>query len=366
MKTLLSILVYLMLLLKGAARAQETPANAKFDVWLPGKPWALELDGAGFTAKSNEIKPDGRRYFLAENTKTRMVVSVFLEAAKAPAPPGECQRALEEKAKRNSSLASGALKGVAYRESGEMQILEFTLAELDGQPVNQKNIFGCLLKDDVFVDLHISKVFGRAADQPLFDALLESIHFVPKESSAEPVVTGNSMQLFQEGSRYFIAHQYREAIAPYQKAFEIEKSTPTLEKNLWRVLLDNLSMSYGITGDLTSAREVLTYAVSKDPAMIIYLDSATNRKGQPNENWEQEAGFRMHHQIPANRRGYAQQPQIRYILALESDRPRGANGRIYPHHPGRCGHEAAKARHSGNPRVVQSRPISSIPSTTEQ
>ncbi|HEX4544805.1 MAG TPA: hypothetical protein VH110_00505, partial [Candidatus Acidoferrum sp.] len=245
--------------------AQDAPATAKFDVWLPGKLWALELDGAGFTAKSNEIKPDGRRYFLAENNKSRMIVSVFLEAAKASAQPGECKRALEEKAKRNSSLASGALKGVAYRESGEMQILEFTLAELDGQPTNQKNIFGCLIKDDVFVDLHISKVFARAADQPLFDALLESIHFVPKESSTEPVVTGNSMQLFQEGSRFFIAHQYREAVAPYRKAFEIEKSTPTLEKNLWRVLLDNLSMSYGITGDLTSAREVLTYGVSKDP-----------------------------------------------------------------------------------------------------
>lgn len=303
MKTPLSIFVYLMLLLNGAARAQEPPASDKFRVWLPGKPWALELDGAGFTAKSNEIKPDGRRYFLAENTKNRMVVSVFLEAAKAPAPPGECQHALEEKAKRNSSLASGALKGVAYRESGEMQILEFTLAELDGQPVNQKNIFGCLLKDDVFVDLHISKVFGRAADQPLFDALLESIHFVPKESSAEPVVTGNSMELFQEGSRYFIAHQYREAIAPYQKAFEIERSTPTLEKNLWRVLLDNLSMSYGITGDLTSAREVLTYGVSKDPDYPLFyyhLACVTAEKGDlpDTENYLKLAFQRRENVIP--------------------------------------------------------------------
>jgi tetratricopeptide (TPR) repeat protein len=265
MKTPISILVCLIFLSNGAARAQEAPAAAKFDVWLPGKPWALELEVAGFTAKSNEIKPDGRRYFLAENTKTRVVVSVFLEAPKAPAQPGECKRNLEEKARRNSSLASDGLKGVAYRESGEMQILEFTLPEVDGQPVNQRNLFGCLLKDDVFVDLHISKVFGRAADQPLFESLLQSVRFVPKESSAEPVVTGNSMQLFQEGSRYFLAHQYREAVAPYQKAFEIEKSTPTLEKNLWRALLDNLSIAYGITGDLTSSREVLMYGVSKDP-----------------------------------------------------------------------------------------------------
>jgi len=253
------------LLSTGAANAQDAPVSSKFDVWLPGKPWALELDGAGFTTRSNEIQPDGRRYFLTENTKTRAVVSVYLEALKAPARPGECKRSLEEKMKRNSSLASGALRGVTYRESGEMQILEFTLPELDGVPTSQKNIFGCLLKDDVFVDIHISKIFFKAADQPLFDALLQSVHFAPREASTTPVPAGNSLSLFQEGSRYFVAHQYREAIPPYQKALEIEKSTPTLDKNHWRVLIDNLSIAYGITHDLSGARDALTYGVTKDP-----------------------------------------------------------------------------------------------------
>jgi len=32
----------------------------------------------------------------------------------------------------------------------------------------------------------------------------------------------------------------------------------------------------------------LLHTVSKDPAMVIYLDSATNRKGQPNENFARE------------------------------------------------------------------------------
>jgi tetratricopeptide (TPR) repeat protein len=253
------------LLSTAAANAQDAPVSSKFGVWLPGKPWALELDGTGFTTRSNEIQPDGRRYFLAENTRTRAVVYVYLEALKAPARPGECKRSLEEKMKRNSSLASGALRGVTYRESGEMQILELTLPELDGVPTSQKNIFGCLLKDDVFVDIHISKIFFKAADQPLFDALLQSVHFVPREASTTPIPAGNSLSLFQEGSRYFVAHQYREAIPPYQKALEIEKSTPTLDKNHWRVLIDNLSIAYGITHDLSSAREALTYGVTQDP-----------------------------------------------------------------------------------------------------
>src|SRR6266700_4798974 len=126
MKTRFFVTLAVALLALVAARAQDVPASATSDVWLPGKPWALELDGTGFTTKANEIQPDGRRYFLAENMNSRIIVSVFLEAAKAPVQSGACRHSLEEKAKRNSSLASGSLKGIAYRENGEMQILEFT------------------------------------------------------------------------------------------------------------------------------------------------------------------------------------------------------------------------------------------------
>jgi tetratricopeptide (TPR) repeat protein len=265
MRAALYIILTIALLSTAAANAQDAPVSSKFDVWLPCKPWALELDGTGFTARANEIQPDGRRYFQAENTKTRAVISVYLEASKALAKPGECKHSLEEKLKRNSLLASGALRGVITRESGEMQILEFTLPELDGVPTSQKNIFGCLIKDDVLVDLHISKAFFKAADQPLFDALLQSVHFVSREAGDTPVPAGNSLKLFQEGRRYFVAHQYREAIPFYQKAFEIEKSTPTLDKNIWRVLIDNLGTAYGITHELSSAREAFTYGVTKDP-----------------------------------------------------------------------------------------------------
>ena len=279
MKTPVLVFLCLMYLGIAAADAQDAPATsatavapamAAPAVWLPGKAWALELDGDGFTTRDNEIQADGRRYFLAENAKTHMIVSVFLEAAKAPGQPEDCKHSLEEKAKSNATLASAKLKGVEYRASGDLQILEFTLPQFDGVPKNQKNIFGCLIKDDVFVDIHISKLFFKGADQPLFEALLQSIRFVPRVAAETVVPAGNSMLLFQEGSRYFLAHQYREAIGPYRQAFEIEKITPTLQKNLWRVLLDNLSIAYGTTGDLTHARETLNYGVSKDPDYPLY------------------------------------------------------------------------------------------------
>jgi len=303
MKTHFFATLTLTLLSVGTAAAQDAPAVGKLEVWLPGKSWALELDGKEFATKANEIQADGRRYFLAENAKTRVVFSVYLEAAKAPVRPGECKHSLEEKEKHNSSLAADGLKGVNFRQSGEMQILEFTMPEADGVPTNQKNTFGCLIKDDVFVDIHVSKVFFKAADQPLFDALLQSFHFVPWEATDAPVPAGNSLKLFQDGSRYFLAHQYREAIGPYRRAFEIEKNTPTLDKNLWRVLIDNLSMAYGITHDLTSAREALTYGVSKDPDYPLFyynLACVAAEKGDlpDTENYMKLAFERRENRIP--------------------------------------------------------------------
>jgi tetratricopeptide (TPR) repeat protein len=43
------------------------------------------------------------------------------------------------------------------------------------------------------------------------------------------------------------------------------KVKESLQRDLWRVLIDNLGMAYGITGDLKKAKETLEYGLSKDP-----------------------------------------------------------------------------------------------------
>ena len=243
------------------ARAQEDSSKT-MTMWLPGKAWALALTAPDFTVRENEMQTDGRRYFLAENAKARAAVSVYLQASNAAVTMQDCKRSLEARAKGSVPLTR---KRITFREAGEMQILEYTIPEVDGVPMNQRNLFACWGKEDVFVELHLSKMFFTEADRPLFDAILQSVHAVAKEPTTEPVPAGSSAEFLKEGSRYFLDYQYREAIGPYQKALDIEKITPVLEKNLWRVLVDNLGMSYGITGDLSRAKELFEYGVSKDP-----------------------------------------------------------------------------------------------------
>ena len=69
----------------------------------------------------------------------------------------------------------------------------------------------------------------------------------------------------REGSAFYLQHDFKRAIPPYQKALDLEKRQPTLDKTLWRVLVDNLGMAYGISGDLKKAKETFTYGLEKDP-----------------------------------------------------------------------------------------------------
>src|SRR5215467_745098 len=66
---------------------------------LAAKDWGVLLDLPGFTVKTVETKPDGRRYMVAENETTNVVVSLTLEAVKAGARANSCRKSLEEKTK---------------------------------------------------------------------------------------------------------------------------------------------------------------------------------------------------------------------------------------------------------------------------
>src|ERR1700722_1232123 len=249
-------------------RAQDP---AQTSIWLPARPWALQMQAPGFSIEKNDIQPDGRRYFLAQNKANKMVASVYLEAMSGTPAAGECERSLHDKEVRFAPLSSQSLKDVVYSDKDGMEVLEYLLPDAKGAPIKQHNVFACLIKDNVFVDIHISKALYTPADNPDFDAVLASFRFVDKAPAPASMTatgaapSGNSMQLFRKGSFYFMSQQYKESIAPYQQALDIEKTTPSLEKKLWYVLVDNLTMAYGITGDLVNSQKVIDYGISKDP-----------------------------------------------------------------------------------------------------
>lgn len=225
---------------------------------LPAKDWGVELDLPGFALKTVETKPDGRRYMVAENQNTNVVVSLTLEALKSGARASSCRQSLEEKTK-NTGME---IRDVRFSRAGDVDFLRYTVPEFRGQPVKQESMFSCQFYDNSYIDLHVSKVNYTPADEPLFADVLQSMHIDKVQRS--------SLELAAEGSRLYIQRDYKGAIGLYSQALELEKANPKLEKSLWYVLIDNLGMSYGITGDLQKAKETFDYGVSKDPTYPIF------------------------------------------------------------------------------------------------
>ncbi|HRI02582.1 MAG TPA: hypothetical protein PLL77_02460 [Pyrinomonadaceae bacterium] len=79
-----------------------------------------------------------------------------------------------------------------------------------------------------------------------------------------------SMDYLEEGSQAYLNGDFKKAIPPYQKALDLEKQDRKLEKKFWIVLVDNLGISYGITGDIKNSMAVFEYGIKVEPTYPLF------------------------------------------------------------------------------------------------
>jgi tetratricopeptide (TPR) repeat protein len=84
------------------------------------------------------------------------------------------------------------------------------------------------------------------------------------QTDSKEKIAKETMMYASQGSAAYLKQDYKKAIQLYSRALELEKKEPTLERDIWRVVVDNLGMSYGISGDNKKAKEVFEYGLSKD------------------------------------------------------------------------------------------------------
>lgn len=191
----------------------------------------------------------------------------MLDKSAKVADPNICPGYLHEWVKRISDEAHMEVKNVHYSTRNGMATAEFLAPDFRGKTVNQESLLACNVKEDVYIDIHVSKTDFQASDDPMLTSSMDSVRFVSiaqlsKTASADQ---NDSRYYMNLGNQYFLKQQYQQAIEPYQKALDLEKQNPKLDKNMWRVLLDQLGMSYGISGNLDKAEVVFQYGLSKDP-----------------------------------------------------------------------------------------------------
>jgi hypothetical protein len=93
----LGVLAALILAALTCIAQQSQPASTRLS--LPAKDWGVALNLPGFSVKNTETKPDGRRYMIAENDATHLVVSLFLERVQSATSENSCRDSLEKKDK---------------------------------------------------------------------------------------------------------------------------------------------------------------------------------------------------------------------------------------------------------------------------
>jgi tetratricopeptide (TPR) repeat protein len=278
----------------GAAQAimgsNEPPT---FVAW-PEKGLGLSIDLSGFKKDIDQVKPDGRRHLTASHPRTGLDVSITLEKVLTKASAQGCLEQLRL-IQNDSSVTRGQY--IALNTTGKIPTLEYTVQKFRGVLVNQKNVYACIAHDNVYADIHLSKVQYTAADARLFQSILKTLRLQPPPSEIvpppapappkemvrlpapappkevvrlQPPAPPNSKELLNIGNAFYRQYEYAQAITPYQKAFELEKVEPQLDRILWRTLLDNLGMAYGMTGHLKKAKAIFDHGIQADPTYPMF------------------------------------------------------------------------------------------------
>ena len=254
----------------------------------------LSIDLTGFKKEIDQVKPDGRRYLMASHPKTKLDVSITLEKVATKASAKGCLEQLRL-IQNDSSVTRG--QDIALNTTGEIPTLEYTIQKFRGVRVDQKNVYACIAQDNVYADIHLSKAQYTTADARFFQSILKTLRLQPPPSEIvlppapappkemvrlpaaappkemvrlPPPAPPNSKELLNMGNALSRQYEYARAIAPYQKAFELEKAEPQLDRTLWRTLIENLGMAYGMTGHLKEAKAIYEEGIQADPTYPMF------------------------------------------------------------------------------------------------
>lgn len=242
----------------GTAMATEPPQPAL--IALVEQPWAVSLDMTGYRVQIDGIKPDGRRYVFATNSAASIHLSVTLEAVSGQATEQGCLAHLEHIAQPSPEQPR---QDIARYEIRHVPILEYLPSGTTGTAVDQLHLFACVRKDNVYADIHVAKTGFTRGDDSRLREVLQSLDIVPAPLAG-------SLDHFRAGSAPYLQGHFKQAIPHYEQAIALERARSTLDKAVWRLLVHNLGVAYGMTGDLTRAKATLDYGLSQDPANSLF------------------------------------------------------------------------------------------------
>jgi len=290
-------LTVLTLVLLSASVFGQQPSVSKAQISIPRVKGVLEID-VGPTTWEARVRPDGKETQLrAMYRPDNLLITAFLQKVKFPASPEKCRAEWWPMSAKSTPIKREELR---QSERDGIAIVEYIVPEFRGNAVRQKSLHAYLGSRDLCAEVHLSKVGSIPEDQKLFDEVLATVRLLPDQSAAEDQSQNPKIQYLAEGSQLYLQRDYPAAAERYQKALDLEKQDRTLSKSFFRVLVDNLGMSYGLTGKLSNARDTFEYGITQDseyPLFYYLLACTYGEMGKMDESLEQ---LRLAYKYKAN------------------------------------------------------------------
>ncbi len=131
------------------------------------------MDLPGFVLDRPVGTPDRpAQRLVSESPSTGMTVSTRLEKVAVPIDAAGC-RSLYAASLMQSPLMKGVEVGAS--QSGAVASLAYVVNEVSGTSINQRHVNAFLAREDVCLDLHLSKVQFKPGEEGLFDAVVKTL-----------------------------------------------------------------------------------------------------------------------------------------------------------------------------------------------
>lgn len=230
-------------------------AAESMSLTLPDLNWALQINSPGFEIQSGGLRPDGlATKAMAQNNSTGIILSVFIEPAQNDGDNHACRDYYWSGLQKSPATEGNPV----FSDKGNMALLKYDIKEFQGVKIDQKHVNAYIVKDNFWIDVHLSKVNYVASDKELFDNVLSSIAFIEDYVQSD-------MDNFIYASSFYMEENYAKAAVYYEKAVKTDRDSTQLPDDLWHVAVDNLGMAYGMSGDLENSKRALLKGIEQDP-----------------------------------------------------------------------------------------------------
>ncbi|HWZ44909.1 MAG TPA: tetratricopeptide repeat protein [Candidatus Saccharimonadales bacterium] len=270
------------------------------EVSIPGVKGLLQLN-VGRSKWETQVRPDGKETQLrAMGRADGVLISAFLQRVDFPASAERCRAewwTATEKVLEKNGLEP---KGVHLTEREGMAVVDYFRPEVQGKPIRQQSVFVYLGSRDLCAEIHMSKVRFEKEEQKLFEEVIATAKLLPDEQAADQGRSRVELGGMALASRSYLQRDYVTAARVYQVILDFEKQRHVLNRTEFRVLVDNLGMSYGNSGNLSNAKKTFEYGITQDaeyPLFYYNLACTYSAMGKMEEALEQ---LRLAYKYKAN------------------------------------------------------------------